>query len=1052
MRWNQKLSAALQRPIAGWLSLLCGGAAAAVCVAFGVTTAIGTLGFTWPVVLGALVAAATALDLTIGDGAPTRRGQLAGCLTLTAWTAGLPFLAVVTSDFVGQVSPDLAFTATGTFLAGLLTGLVSLAAPVLLVRHVWQSTRRPVTLALGFCLALAGTAFVPASIVSLQILAALGAGVLLLQQFWRWIPSISGHAAALMPDRIELSPAAARTPADWRALLALPVSGACVVLLARIVTQTMPATLQPLACGIAAFLLAAAWSYSTADVPASSGRFLRLRRGIAAACTLHGSLALCAASLLVAIGSFPWIVDLQLNVNATLSRPFLLLALRGGVAAAFMLAPGLAAGVAARSLMSRGVASRPWPVALPWVLGVSTMAWLPAIVPSTLWLAAGAAIVASVLSAASVWRVPRGVRGRSGQSLAALAFAMLPAVLLPILGSRFQPQQSAQLLFSSAIFQEYAAGTPRQLLPGQADLRLERIDETAAGIRTIWHSGAAGIAVQLNGVPQSLTSLDPNRQTQPAAAILPVLLPMLMHEQPEDILLLGDTGPASESAALVFPIRSLTSISPGQRTCNLTDRAFESRKQDDRWTHHSAHPAVAVTALRPEFDVVVSSPADASLLRAAHGYTRDFYQRAARSLRSGGLFCQTFNQIDYGPDPLRRILSAMRSAFPQVMVIQIQTGRLLLIGSADGPAIRPGMAQRLSRAHVRDLLDGCGWDWSQPLALASIDAEGVDAVLATWSADNSVANAALMRDVPIETMRWNNKQQQLREAIGGYQRAIISQLEDDDFRKEAAVRIAELGQEAELLFGFPDEPWMYRKTLKTRMEQNTRPPIEVVEAGSVKRRVHPIEQHRIDYLKTLANAIQTGGADAKALAHLEHYTRPREPLVSYFASHELARIYSAAGTAPTKELQQRLRTIALVPQGSRSVREVVSAIELLAQHPESIPGRGARWDQMNALLQIMMQRWAARVNIPPRSSQVALNDIEKCLTAIDTGLGALSDWRQDAGVSREMADVRASYLRLRLERPLRRYRQSLLPHHYKAPTNQPMAADDVADSFRTLGN
>jgi hypothetical protein len=636
----------------------------------------------------------------------------------------------------------------------------------------------------------------------------------------------------------------------------------------------------------------------------------------------------------------------------------------------------------------------------------------------------------------------------------AIAGCVAATAATPFGSARYDTELSSQLLFSSAVFREYASGTEPHLLLATSDGRQLANEETPNGIRSVWRHAGSRIQVRQNGIPVSVTSTSVTTCPQSAAAVMPVVLPLLLHEATEHVLLLGDAGPAAEATSLMFPISSLTTLGDRNRTAGIVDEHFSARHTDDRFNQIVADANIGLSGVAGQFDVIVSRPPQPALPAAAPYYSPAFHARVAARLTENGLFCQSFNQTDFGANPLSRVLTSLRGCFKSVSAIQVDGSELLLVATNGDAVIRPGLAMRSSRGHVRRILAELGWDWSRVLQLACLDQEATEAIADSSPGMNSASNAAFLWGLPLETMSWKNKALELQASIAPYERSVLTQLEQDDYRDEAGRRIKEASQEVEILFGFPDEPWMYRKSLRTRMEQHSRPPREVVERGAVKRKPHPVDQYRIDYFKSLAEAVKavkTGGSKEAAVAQLSQFTTPTEPLVSYFANHEVVRLLEAGDLSPSTEFQHRLHTIYFVPGLTRSVREVVAAMNLLVEHPEVIPDPADRWDQMNSLLQILMGRWAARRDIPPRSSHVALNDIEKSLLAIESGLKAMNNWRSEAQINVELCDNREVFLRRRLERPLRRYREELLPHHDKQPDQQ-IADDEVVDQFRYLGN
>ncbi len=86
-----------------------------------------------------------------------------------------------------------------------------------------------------------------------------------------------------------------------------------------------------------------------------------------------------------------------------------------------------------------------------------------------------------------------------------------------------------------------------------------------------------------------------------------------------------------------------------------------------------------------------------------------------------------------------------------------------------------------------------------------------------------------------------------------------------------------------------------------------------------------------------------------------------------------------------------------------------------------------RWDDLNAILQVMKQRWAIRAGVTPRSTQVTVNDVEKSLAAVHRVMQTMGDLREEAGIDPAVWQARRRFLELTVVSPLRTYRRQLLP-------------------------
>ena len=118
---------------------------------------------------------------------------------------------------------------------------------------------------------------------------------------------------------------------------------------------------------------------------------------------------------------------------------------------------------------------------------------------------------------------------------------------------------------------------------------------------------------------------------------------------------------------------------------------------------------------------------------------------------------------------------------------------------------------------------------------------------------------------------------------------------------------------------------------------------------------------------------------------------------------------------------------------------IVRALELLNRDDAAGLDRVAQWDQINGLLQLLMTRWEVRGRFPPLSTQIALNDVEKSLTAAEQSMATLSKIAPEAGIASNDCENRCLVLEKSLVRPLETYRGRLLPHEVNEARKRQMA-------------
>jgi hypothetical protein len=246
-----------------------------------------------------------------------------------------------------------------------------------------------------------------------------------------------------------------------------------------------------------------------------------------------------------------------------------------------------------------------------------------------------------------------------------------------------------------------------------------------------------------------------------------------------------------------------------------------------------------------------------------------------------------------------------------------------------------------------------------------------------------------------------------------------------------ARRLRELADQRGLMAGRPDEYWLYRKTARRQIIDHPRTLIQPVAGELPQQGIHPQDRQRMNYFRALDRALQT--MDPLDIDRVSAFAEPYDPLISYFLHKEVAELYARSEPPdPAAELRHRLHAEYFTAAGDKSVRNVARALELLAEHPEAMPDPQERWDHLDAMLQTMKQRWAARIAYQPLSAGVILNDIDRSLVAIAAALSAMDELSGEVTIPAEDWSCRRLFVEKTVARPLRSYRRQIMPHHAKS--------------------
>lgn len=642
-------------------------------------------------------------------------------------------------------------------------------------------------------------------------------------------------------------------------------------------------------------------------------------------------------------------------------------------------------------------------------------------------------ILAAALLGATLWlRSGRPLpRRRSSRIVCGLVCGVICLGLLFI--GNFSPARSEKMLFSTQSFLAYRQGTSRDRLPWLDDGRLLAEFEASGHRVSLWKHRGAQLLVRRNGIYSELRSSDAELYPQNAGEIMPAVLPLVLHPAAEHILVLGMHTPTLETCD-AYPLLSVTTLDerPASRKLLnwlIDERLLPESLEDDRFQLVQAAPTFAMKSRHPRtYDVIVLPDTSLVTTDGAARLTGEFYARVRSQLSENGLFCQRIPYYDLGPKTLKQIATTIRSAFPGVLVMESVPGELLFVGSRDRrPLIDVGVVDRLQTPQTRHVLARAGWDWSVPLGRGGLDQDSMTELLATSGTgrNTGAAGLSLAFGLPVEIARWGDKAQQSRAVLGQHGKTLGSFLDDAPTEQEIAQRLEDMGLAEKVLREHPDQPWTYRNMLKQQLKKRPRDKIIQTSGGGLKRGLHPEDQRRKEYLRTLGIVATKPHPDPEEIVHLARFEAPFDPLLTFFVHHEAAHLLRRSGQTPKQELRHVLHTVYYSSGADSSVRNVCRAIQLLCEEPESVPIGAERWDHLNGLMDVMRARWQFRQqqsSRSPRSAKYEPIDAERSVEAVEQALQAMAVHYVDAGLTDVEWSCRKAVLEETLLQPLRRHR------------------------------
>ena len=818
-----------------------------------------------------------------------------------------------------------------------------------------------------------------------------------------------------------------------RHVLALLAVGVLWLIGQRLVRQLVPDSFA---------LMAVEWGTLVAGV--AVGRWLARedRRGGLVACGLGLS---CWMWLCLAL--FPLGVRMVLWENATISQVWLLQSLRLTMVGLVLVPIGISAGELVGR--NRSVVS----IALT-VCSAMVASWLlPAV---GVW--SFALMATTVLLLVSGWSEIRisnfkfqssnlnrrnDVNQHRRISLKSLGRVAIAAALLFTLTApawvRYRPELAAKVLFDTGVFVASRSEAPWEQLPVLDEGRSALIIEGDRGTLTAWKFSGSRFLVRENGIPKGTFAANAQLAPRFAPDVLPTVLPLVTHERPQSLLLLGlRTGEPAAMAAL-FPLRRIVCIEADRGVLALSRSLLSSSNDvsplsDDRLETRVCDPALAVRTMSEQFDVIVASADQPSLPQAANGFTVESLRAAAGCLNDDGVFAIRYQHIDLGPRSVRGLAKTMSAAFREVAAVEIAPGELLFLGTnSERGLAREGFIERWQRPHVRQLLASVGWDWSTPLRLPMLSHEALqELVLQSGGVVNVASRSTWPFRLPTEVMRWENKLQQVQAELAPHERFLMAWGGDEANNADVAARLSEWELSRAIIRRHSDEFWAYRKNVKEHMTSAPRAMIQQAGHSSADSELHADDRRRLRYFRTIGELAKNPAPTEADLDRVRQFESPFDPLVSPFLHQELVELTPRCSDRDAvAELHHRLAAIYFSTPADRSIRNVADALQFVNSTPASIPDNVERYDHLNALLQMLMARWGARGEFRPTSSRVALNDIERSIAAAETTFATLDALSAQGVVPAAEWQARQRHLERRLVRPLRTYRGQVLQHYVK---------------------
>ncbi|MHB1305839.1 MAG: spermine/spermidine synthase domain-containing protein [Limisphaerales bacterium] len=189
------------------------------------------------------------------------------------------------------------------------------------------------------------------------------------------------------------------------------------------------------------------------------------------------------------------------------------------------------------------------------------------------------------------------------------------------------------------------------------------------------------LVMKVNGKAEASTMGDMNTQ------LMVGHLPMLLHPQPSDVLLVGLGSGITGGAVIVHPQLERLDIVEISPEVIGGARLFSEHNQrvvdDPRVTITIDDAKSFLRVTDRTYQVIISEPSNPWMAGVAGVFSLEFYQDCRKRLAPGGLMVQWVQLYEFSDAALDTVLATFTSEFPHVSVWQSHRADLMLVGSVE---------------------------------------------------------------------------------------------------------------------------------------------------------------------------------------------------------------------------------------------------------------------------------------------------------------------------------------------------------------------------------
>lgn len=281
---------------------------------------------------------------------------------------------------------------------------------------------------------------------------------------------------------------------------------------------------------------------------------------------------------------------------------------------------------------------------------------------------------------------------------------------------------SLLLILQTQSWNQIVLNTGITLRPGQY-LKMKRfisLEEFVANNKILFYREGVNCNVAVVKV-RNILSLNINGKSDASngqdmvTQLLVAYLPLILHEDPQDVFILGLGSGITAGACVNYGVPNVECAEIEGAVIEAAEffnKENHSVLSDERAKIIRADGRNYLLAAQKKYDVIINEPSNPWLAGLTNLFAKDYYEICRDKLKENGIICSWVQSYSLSPEDFQMAVNTFHSVFPYVTVWKAGRGNdYLMIGSLHEMEIDPNtIFSRMKRQGVKEDLNSVGID------------------------------------------------------------------------------------------------------------------------------------------------------------------------------------------------------------------------------------------------------------------------------------------------------------------------------------------------------